>query len=65
MKKKMTLDYIWELQSDLKEKLTEFFQFSLKILPYLTEFSPQLMACIYHAMGRFSRRQTDDIFPRK
>ena len=34
-----------ELQSDVYENLTEFCRISLKILPYLTDFSPQLMAC--------------------
>ena len=32
--------------SDLYENLTEFCQISLKILPYLKDFSPQLMACM-------------------
>ena len=30
----------------VKENLTEFCQISLKILPYLTDFSLQLMACM-------------------
>ena len=28
------------------KNLTEFYQISLKNLPYLTDFSPQLMACM-------------------
>ena len=32
------------LQSDFCKNLTEFYQISLKNLPYLTDFSPQLMA---------------------
>ena len=35
-----------ELQSDFCINLTEFYQISLKNLPYLTDFSPQLMACM-------------------
>ena len=35
-----------ELQSDLCKNHTEFYQISLKNLPHLTEFSPQLMACM-------------------
>ena len=35
-----------ELQSDFCKNLTEFYQISLKNLPYLTDFSPQLMACM-------------------
>ena len=37
-----------ELQSDFCKYLTEFYQISLKNLPHLTDFSPQLMACMYH-----------------
>ena len=33
-----------ELQSDFYKNLTEFYQISLKKLPYLTDFSPLLMA---------------------
>ena len=33
-----------EPQSDFYENLTEFYQISLKILVYLTDFSPQFMA---------------------
>ena len=29
------------------KKISEFCQISLKILPYLTDFNPQLMACMY------------------
>ena len=35
-----------DLQSDVCKNLTEFYQISLKNLPYLTDFSPQLMACM-------------------
>ena len=28
-------------------KISQFYQISLKNLPYLTDFSPQLMACMY------------------
>ena len=35
-----------ELQSEFCKNLTEFYQISLKKLPYLTDFSPQLMACM-------------------
>ena len=35
-----------KLQSDFCENLTEFYQISLKNVPYLTDFSPQLMACM-------------------
>ena len=31
------------------KNLTEFYQISLKHLPDLTDFSPQLMACLTHA----------------
>ena len=38
---------LWgELQSDFSDNLTEFYQISLKILVYLTDFSPQFMACM-------------------
>ena len=46
--RKKTLNYIGgELQSDVYENLTEFCQISLKILPYLTDLGPQLMACMH------------------
>ena len=35
-----------ELQRDFCKNLTEFNQISLKILPYVTDVSPQLMACM-------------------
>ena len=35
-----------ELQSDFCKNPTEFYQISLKNLPDLTDFSPQLMACM-------------------
>ena len=34
------------LQSDFCKNLTEFYQISRKKLPYLTDFSPQLMTCM-------------------
>ena len=40
------LTILGELQSDFYKNLTEFYQISLKNLPYLTDFSPQLMACM-------------------
>ena len=40
-----------ELQSDFCENLTEFYPISLKDLPYLTDFSPQLMACMPPGVG--------------
>ena len=33
-------------KSDFCENLTEFYQISLKILFNLTDFSPQVMACM-------------------
>ena len=44
--KLLILTILGELQSDFCKYLTEFDQISLKILPYLTDFSPQLMACM-------------------
>ena len=38
--------YFGELQCDICKNLTEFYQISLKNLPYLTDFSPQLIACM-------------------
>ena len=35
-----------ELKSYFCKSLTEFYQISIKILPNLTDFSPQLMACM-------------------
>ena len=35
-----------KLQSDFSENLIEFDQISLKNWPYITDFSPQLMACM-------------------
>ena len=44
-----------ELQRDFCKNLTEFYQISLKNLPYLTDFSPQLTACCENtAFGRCS-----------
>ena len=40
------LTILGALQSDFCKHLTEFYQISLKNLPYLTDFSPQLMACM-------------------
>ena len=40
-----------ELQSDFCKNLTEFYQISLKNLPYLTDFSPHLMACMGEGGG--------------
>ena len=39
-----------ELQSDFCKTLTEFYQISLKNLLYLTDFNPQLMACMVHGL---------------
>ena len=36
----------WSLKVIFVKNLTEFCQISLKNLPYLTDFSPQLMACM-------------------
>ena len=36
-----------ELLSDFCENLTEFYQISLKILVYLADFCPQIMACMF------------------
>ena len=41
-----------EIQHDFYKNHTEFYQVSLKNLPHLTNFSPQLMAC----MGRVSSK---------
>ena len=38
-----------ELKSYFCKSLTEFYQISLKILPNLTDFSSQLMACMVQA----------------
>ena len=47
MNKKKGFRLYWgKLQSGVKENLIEFCQIFLKILPYLTDFSPQLMACM-------------------
>ena len=45
-----------ELQSIFCKNLTEFYQISLKNLPHLTDFSPQLMACVnmIHCSGLYS-----------
>ena len=37
-------DYFGTLQSDFCKNLTEFYQISFRNLPYLIDFSPQLMA---------------------
>ena len=42
----MLLTIFGGLQSDFYKNLTEFYQISLKNLPYLTDFSPQLMVCM-------------------
>ena len=42
----------WELKSYFCKSLTEFYQISLKILPNLTDFSSQLMACMNMAGGQ-------------
>ena len=39
-----------EFQSDFCENLTEFYQISLKILVNLTDFSPQVKACMCNAI---------------
>ena len=46
MKEKRHMTIFREPQSDVQENLPEFCQISLKILPYLTDFSPQIMACM-------------------
>ena len=38
--------YLGSLKAVFCKSLTEFYQISLKILPYLTDFSSQLMACM-------------------
>ena len=40
-----------EFQSDFCENLTEFWQISLKIWVNLTDFSPQVMACMEKLIG--------------
>ena len=35
-----------KFQSDFCENLTEFYQMSLKMLAYLTDFSSQFIACL-------------------
>ena len=45
------LTILLELQSDFCKNLTEFYQISLKNLPHLTDFSPQLMACMQRSEG--------------
>ena len=50
-------DYFGGLQSDFCKNLTEFYQSSIKNLLYLTDFSPQLMACMNNA-GWFCSWQT-------
>ena len=45
--KQKNLRLYWGSSSDVKENLTEFSQISLEILPSLTDFSPQLMACMH------------------
>ena len=42
----MLLTILEEFQSDFCKNLTKFYQISLKNLPYLTDFNPQLMACM-------------------
>ena len=38
----------------LCENLTEFYQISLKFLVYLTDFTPQFMACMYDGFRIFA-----------
>ena len=44
---KFSFDNFGKLQSDFCKNCTEFYQISLKNLPCLTDFSPQLMACMH------------------
>ena len=39
-------DYVWGAKSDFCKNLTEFYQIALEHLFYLTDCSPQLMACM-------------------
>ena len=45
------MDILGEFQSDFCENLAEFYQIFLKILAYLTDFSPQFMACMLCPYG--------------
>ena len=44
-----TFDYFGGAPNGFCKNLTEFYQFSLKNFPNLTDFSPQLMACMFSA----------------
>ena len=49
------LAIVGELESDFCKNLTEFYQISLKNLPHLTDFSPQLMANMLMIAGKGCR----------
>ena len=51
IKIKVFLVMLGEFHSDFCENLTEFYQISLKILVYLTDFSPQFMACMQDTLS--------------
>ena len=63
----MLLTILGEIQSDFCKNLTEFYQISLKNLPYLADFSPQLMACMREwgvgteGLGVMSNNVTQDL----
>ena len=52
-----------------EKNLTEFYQISLKDLPYLTDFSPQLMACMWTQDQKTLKNNTTEVmrinFPSK
>ena len=51
-----------DLQIDFCKNLTEFDQISLKNLPYLTDFCPQLMACMHKIFQISQNVQTVFLF---
>ena len=52
-----------ELQSDFCKNLTEFDQIFLKNLPYLTDLSPQLMACMIQISQRTKWKKSKEEQP--